>query len=732
MDVPTASVALRVRTRRLAVGGRGRLGRLRIAVWAPPLALVVGLLIVAGVAASFGVRIGGLILDETLLKQSAVHYTHGLPHNLFHDLTARATSRLYSLVIAPLFAIAHGDVAVRAARGLNGLMFATAAVPAYLLARQVLTSRWLAVAAALLCVAFPWLTLTTAMFSENLAYPLFMWSVVAMAWVFERPTAWRDLLVVALVGAAACTRTQLVSLFGAYAVVITWRLWLDRPSLGAGAAGPWARRVARQFPLTLALTGLGVAGVVWELHSGALQSHLRGLLGGYAVTTSDRGTLPSDLGISMLVEVLALAIGTGVVPALLAAGWYPRALLRAPTPRAHAFAVSSAAAVVVLYAGTLYSQGVYLATATEERYYFYAAPFLWLAALAALESRSVRTRSLLEAGGVLAVVAALVPLPRTLDVESSYFAPAIVSTRYLLDRAVTALSDVLGQSGISERDVLAAVILGVAMATAAAWRGAPRRGPGAALACAVIAQLGLTAVAFAAIDGRIAGVPGRTGGAFADLGFIDRAARDVPVLWIDNQPRSDEGQATAVQRTALLYNDTIERRMIFAPLRITDDNFPLNALPPEFVQVAPATGRMLPTAPAPEARYAVETTDSPFLQLDGRRVAASAGYRLALTRLALPLSARWLAVGLGPDGSLAPGKVASLRAWGRRRLTLWLSSPAAVRASVFLGGTRRTVRLVPGVDRAVTLTSCGTSRGRLAAPGPVLVRAVEVQPGNCP
>ena len=75
-----------------------------------PLALVIlGSLVVAALAATVASKIGTIALDEMVLKQSAVHYTSGLPGSLFHDINARATSRLYSLLLAPLFAVYDGD-----------------------------------------------------------------------------------------------------------------------------------------------------------------------------------------------------------------------------------------------------------------------------------------------------------------------------------------------------------------------------------------------------------------------------------------------------------------------------------------------------------------------------------------------------------------------------------------------------------------------------------------------
>ena len=83
---------------------------------APLLVVALGALLVAAVAASVGVRIEAIALDETIHKQQAAHYAQGFPSALLHDSTARSTARLYSLVLAPLFALFDGDVAVRLSR----------------------------------------------------------------------------------------------------------------------------------------------------------------------------------------------------------------------------------------------------------------------------------------------------------------------------------------------------------------------------------------------------------------------------------------------------------------------------------------------------------------------------------------------------------------------------------------------------------------------------------------
>lgn len=696
--------------------------------------IVVGGAVLVGLfALLFNVHVNGFILDEAVIKQSAVHYTQGLPHNLIHDINARATSRLYSLVISPFFALFHGDVAVRTARGLNGPLFASAAIPAYLLARQVIASRLLAALPALAAITLPWLTLTTAMFTENLAYPLVLWTVCAMAWSFRAPSLWRDLLTVALLAATSATRTQLFAIAIGYLAMVVWRLALDRRRDG-GSWGDWARRSVRVFPITAALTALGVLVVLVLLVRGRLNERLDSILGGYAQTTSDRKTVPADAGTGVIVEIFALALGVGIVPAILALAWWPRAVAGALDERARGVAAAMGCAMVALFAFTMYSQGGFQGPITEERYYFYAAPLLWIAAVAALDARCVQRRDLLEVGIGLAVVAAVLPLPRTFDIESSYFAPAMTSTNYLLDKVRVAVIDVTGRTGLSRGDLLAAFLLVCTFALWYLWRRTPRAafiGLGAAL----VMQLALLVTAFLAIDGRIPGVPGRmTGPTFAQIGFIDRSTGDGQVTWIDNQPRSDEFAASRLQRMALVYNDGIRQRLAVPDLRITLDDFPLNGQPLALAQVAP-DGRVRITQGVPPVpvRDVVETTASPFLQLDGRTLSRTPPeLGLEVKRLAEPMRAAWYMTGLDTAGTLAPKARGRLHVWGDRSARLTLQAPeAGARVTVKLGGRAQKADLGPDATGTLALSACGAGPGAMETSAPVRVVRVDLGPARC-
>ena len=141
----------------------------------PALLLAGGALLIAIGAGLVAAHVTAFAADETLIQQSAVHYTSDLPNSLFHDPDARATNRLYPLILSVAFRLFSGPSAVRFDHVLSVALFVSAVVPIFLFARNMLDSIWSAVAVALLSIAVPWLTLTSALFTENLSYPLFWW-----------------------------------------------------------------------------------------------------------------------------------------------------------------------------------------------------------------------------------------------------------------------------------------------------------------------------------------------------------------------------------------------------------------------------------------------------------------------------------------------------------------------------------------------------------------------------
>ena len=664
---------------------------------APLLVVALGALLVAAVAASIGVRVETVALDEVLHKQQAVTYADHL-RLVFTDSAARSTARLYPLVLAPLFGLLDGDAGIRAARMLSALLFVSAALPAYLLARTVLVSRGLAAAAALLGVATPWLVLTTVLFTENLAFPLFLWTVWAVARALQAPGPRADLLVLVLVAACVATRTQLVALGLGYVALVGWRAWTLR------------RETLRRHPFTCALVAILAVAFLVLLVTGDLGDRLRGALGPYG--GAGEGGAPTDVGLAALFEIMVLGLGVGVIPMAVALVWVPRNVARAPV-------LAGLVLTGAVWAAALYAQGGFLGLASEERYFFYAVPLVWIAALAAAEERSLSVGSLLLGGAAIAALLATVGTTVTSDAERVVLAPAAAAVGRLMFDLLS------GEQGVSPRDVLALLALALVAGAALVWRRRPVAG---LLAVPVLIQLALTwYVLFGFTDGVVHADAKRTGTAVAANGWIDDAAAGREATLVVNQLPP----ASVVQHAISFYNDAIR-----GSVRVEATGLPGVPWPTVHLGVTQAAvgpdGALTP-APAPRP-LAVQAREAPHLQLDGRRVATAPDGAFELLEVPAAWRARWAATGLAADGSLPPGaevRVVSGRE-GPAELTLrFAPSPPGADVRLRLGDARRTVRA--GAASEVRVRVCGPTVGTLVAAAPgARLGSVRVVPAERP
>jgi len=702
----------------------GPLGRGATIAWLTALVVVVG-----GLVAYFNTKITGFILDETIIKQSAVRYTSGLPDTLLHDPDARATARLYSLLVSPLFAALHGDQAVQAARALNGLLFASAAVPVFLLARTAL-SRRRALLAAGLAITLPWLMLSTAMFTESLAYPLAMWSLVAMAWSWRRPTLLSDVVVLVSIGLATGTRAQFAGLFAVYAILILWRLaTLDRPAFtAAGLLGAlWT------FPATAALVTFGVLFLLArKLGVTDAGPTIDSVLGSsYAATTTGRTTVPRDVGLGFSVQILLLALGTGILPLLMALAWLPDALRQkvartGPT----AIAILSIAATIGIWATVMYSQGGPIGPLTEERYYFYVAPLVWICAIVAAGSASVTVTRLLAWGGGLTMMALLIALPQGITKESAYFAPASAAWTWIAGQLSTGIADTAEVAGTGSLDLVAAVIVVVVGLAALGVHLFGRRALPWIVVLAIGLQLLITGINFAATNWRIDGWPGRTGGDATAQSFVDAATGDRPATWIHGQTYTEAWGE--VQRSALFFNDTIRQTAYFPALNLTPVDFPMNSLPAEALSVR-GDGSVYGGPPLPYVTpYAVQTENSPFAQLRGKELSRSPRLGLGVFDVGLHPRAVWFMTGLDPYAGLAPGARARYRAW-TTGATMAVTSETATQVRVRAGGRTRELAVPAGETVELRLPGCTAPDGALlSAQAPIKVLSVAPTGTDCP
>ena len=122
--------------------------------------------VVAGAAAILATRtrrIGdwAVMTDEMLYAKLATSIGESLsPLPSLHGELVPVVNVLYPLLLAPFYGSLDSPDAFHAAHVVNAVVMASAAVPAYLLAREVVPRAW-ALAAALAAVVTPWMVLAS-------------------------------------------------------------------------------------------------------------------------------------------------------------------------------------------------------------------------------------------------------------------------------------------------------------------------------------------------------------------------------------------------------------------------------------------------------------------------------------------------------------------------------------------------------------------------------------------
>jgi hypothetical protein len=267
---------------------------------------------------------------------------------------------VYPILLSPFYATLSGVGSFRAAHAVNAVLFASAAVPTYLLGRRVVP-RGCALVVALLVVTVPWAVNAAVVMSEPAAYPVFVWAVLACHVAITDPSDRADVLAAVALGLAYFTRPQFLFLVAVLpiAVLIT--------------RGP--RQALREHRV---LVGVYAAGILVVLVFTALGDADR-LLGDYGVTATQGSLLPAIAWKSAALHIDVLAVGLGIVPLLLGGGWAYSSLQQGSV-RLRAFAALTALAVPVLALETAsYDVRFGGPDVIRDRYLFYLAPLLLLA-----------------------------------------------------------------------------------------------------------------------------------------------------------------------------------------------------------------------------------------------------------------------------------------------------------------------------------------------------------------
>jgi hypothetical protein len=211
-----------------------------------------------------------IMVDELIYSELAKSFA-GSGHFLVREHATAAYGIVYPLLIAPAWAIFNAvPDAYAAAKAINAFVMSLAAIPAYFLARRML-SMPLALGAAALTVAVPSMIYTGTLMTENAFYPIFILVVLALVAWLERPTPALTAAVLALVGLAYLTRAQALAFGPAILTAPLVFNWTQRRG--------W--RSLREYRLMYALVAAGAI-LILAIQGARGRSPL-GVLGAYEV-----------------------------------------------------------------------------------------------------------------------------------------------------------------------------------------------------------------------------------------------------------------------------------------------------------------------------------------------------------------------------------------------------------------------------------------------------------------
>jgi hypothetical protein len=371
-------------------------------------------------------------LQTTRLATSIAETGSLIPQ--IHGTYYAALSQLYPLLIAPFYGLLTAPAAATAAHVLNPFLLASAAWPAYLLARSLTGSRVAASVAALLTAFTPWLVLSTTLLTENAAYPAFVWAVFVCYRAIAEPSARRDLGALAVLLVAFLARTQ----FFVLALVLPLALLGHELTFGpAGADGTtwWVRLRGRARRAVASHSVLFSVYAAAGLAAGALAAvgSLGAVVGNYAVPFSG-DLLPPGIWHSAAAHLDYVVIGGGILPFLLASSWALTTAIRPEGRGAHAFAWFVVILVPLLTVEVASFDLRFTPNGfVQDRYLFYVTPLFAVGTGAALV-RGSRTRArglvAIAAGGVFAWLAGIASYDDHPNIfwasPASAFHPAIV------------------------------------------------------------------------------------------------------------------------------------------------------------------------------------------------------------------------------------------------------------------------------------------------------------------
>jgi hypothetical protein len=643
-----------------------------------------------------------------------------------HDAFYPSYNQLYPLLLAPVVGLLDMPDAFRVAHVLNALIMASTAVPAYLLARELVGSRPAALIAAALTVAVPWMAMAVVLMTEVVGYPAFLWAALAMQRALAEPSPRRDLIAGAAIVLATLARTQYVLLALAFPVAVVLH------ELAFAAGRPGERRVLLRAAVRrhVVLWGAIVTGLLVSLPLLAT-GRLSVLLGQYRATAVG-DILPPGVARFAVLHFDLIVVGLGVIPGVLGIGWLLGTLLRPSTKALHAYAILAAVIGLGLALQVASFNLRFVNGFIQTRYLVPLAPLLILAAIACLAEPRRRWAGVVVAGIALAFVLPLHPYG---PAPSPWFASPDTAFHVVLSGRTQWLGQLLGLGDLRFVDVLRWGTPVLALALAAVLYRAPRRlALYAVSAPLLVFGVAETVYVLNTITRGPNGARPVTGGALEGRDWIDRAvpgarAALMPVPIARAPVPLDQAGYFSQQ----LWWDTEFWNKAADQVYASEGLESYSAWPKPVMRVDERRGRLIVDD---QRRYVVASASELRFGLRGARTVANTDV-LRLLDVPRPYALDWSTAGLGVEGAVfGPFQVLLYgdRSAARRRLAVEVAATPALerpQAVVLRGGGKvRRVTVAPGTGAVAALTVCVPAGGRV--PVSVSLPGAPRAPGDGP
>jgi hypothetical protein len=658
---------------------------------------VPSVLVAAIFVAYHGIRVNtwAVMTDELQVARLATSIAESLsPVPTIRGTYYGAHAQLYPLLLAPLYGTLSPPVAATAAHVLNVGLLVSAAIPAWLIARAVSGSDTAGYVAGALTAGTPWLALSSTLLTENVAYAAFTWSVYFCLRAIAHPSRTRDAVALAGLALAFFARTQLFVLALALPLAVVLHevgnaLRERRPSpVRSGAS----RAVASHRVLTAAcLAGAVVATLLAA--SGALAA----LVGNYAVTF-EGDLVSSDIWRAAGEHFDQLALGVGVLPAVLWLSFVVTTAIHGGRRDAHAFAaLSFVLCPLLIFQVTSFDLRFTPGQFIQDRYLVYVVPLFAVGCAAWLSQRRHLTTRLVGAAGAGAVVVALLSVAPDERRVIFWAAPAGAFRPTLADAA--------GWAHLPEVAFLQlAAGLAVLLVLALAWR-APR---------IVLVVTSAALFVFGAVQAVV---------------VMERYVEPSTVRpldgrrdWIDAAVPSGASVALVpggVDGPAAWWEAEFWNRSVDRSLRV-DGGTTFTPFPVVETSIDRTSGRFVGRQ---QSDYLVVAAGETRFGLAASRTEAVKP-PLELVRVRRPYRLAWTTEGLTHDGWMLPGEPVTVRVYGvgaeeeRRAVELTLASsrhaPRRFDVAVTAAGVTERWSVDPGGARPpVSVTVCIPARGHV-------------------